>query len=68
MKEKFAKLINVKSIVTLMVMGVFCYLAIRGDIKPSEFMVIVTAIITYFFTKSDKKEVTEEYIKPEISE
>lgn len=51
MKEKFAKLIDVKSIVTLMVMGVFCALAVKGIIKADAFTNIAIMITTYFFTK-----------------
>lgn len=51
MREKFAKLIDVKSIVTFIVIGVFAYLAIVGKVEAKDFMVIVTAIITYFFAR-----------------
>ncbi len=51
MKEKFAKLIDVKSIVTFVVIGVFAYLAVAGKVEAKDFMVIVTAIITYFFAR-----------------
>ncbi len=51
MKDKFAKLIDVKSIVTFVVIGVFAYLAIVGRVDAKDFMVIVTSIITYFFAR-----------------
>lgn len=35
MKEKIAKLINVKSIVTILTTFVFCYLSIKQVISPN---------------------------------
>lgn len=51
MKEKFSKLIDVKSIVTFVVTGVFAYLAIIGRVEAKDFMIVVTSIITYFFAR-----------------
>lgn len=48
MKERFAKLIDVKSIVTLVLTLVFAYLAIRGGV-PQEFQTIFTVIISFYF-------------------
>lgn len=56
MKEKFAKLIDVKSIMTLLLTVVFCILAITGVISGSEFLTIfVTVVGFYFGTQSNKK-------------
>lgn len=57
MKEKLAKLINVKTIVTFAVTAVFVTLALRGDIKPQEAMTIITMIMAFYFgTQSEKKQ------------
>lgn len=55
MKEKIAKLIDVKSIVTFALVGVVCVQAIRRDVElPPEFVAsVVTAIITYYFTRKE---------------
>jgi len=58
--KRLAKLIDVKTIVTFAVVGTLCYLAIKQNVQiPSEaFVMVITAIITYFFTRknnSDKK-------------
>jgi hypothetical protein len=56
MKEKLKKLAEVKSIVTFALIGTLCYLAIRSRIEISQelFAAVITAVITYFFTrKSD---------------
>ena len=56
MKEKFAKLIDVKTIVTFIVVVVFSYLAVIGKIEPKDFMAVVLMIITFFFAKKSDKE------------
>ena len=48
MKERLAKLIDVKSIVTLLLTGVFCYLSVIGKL-PSEFLTIYTTVISFYF-------------------
>lgn len=57
MKEKLSKLINVKSIVTIGIATVFCYLAIVGKISGSDFLTIFTVIIAFYFGTQSKKEV-----------
>lgn len=47
--EKLAKLINVKTIVTLLLTVVFCYLAITGAIAAELFMTIFTVVIGFYF-------------------
>ena len=55
MKEKLAKLVDVKSIVTLLLTVVFCVLCVR-DRLPTEFLTIYTVIIGFYFgTQSVKK-------------
>ena len=49
MKEKLTKLINIKSIVTLITTLVFCYLAIIGVITAEIFMTVFTMIISFYF-------------------
>lgn len=48
MKEKLAKLIDVKSIVTLVLTGVFCTLAFKGVI-PQELNSIYLMVISFYF-------------------
>ena len=56
MKEKFAKLIDVKSIVTFIVISVFAYLSIIGKVSPENFMQVTLVIITFFFAKKPSTE------------
>ena len=56
MKAKLAKLIDLKSIVTLVLTLVFCVLTIMGVIGSMEFMSIFTMVMTFYFcTQSQKK-------------
>ena len=56
MKEKFAKLIDVKSIITLLLTILFCYLAMRQFIESQSVMTIYTIVIGFYFgTQSNKK-------------
>lgn len=56
MKEKLAKLIDVKSIMTLLLTIVFCYLALTGKITSEQFVTIFTVIIGFYFgVQSTKK-------------
>lgn len=59
-KEKLAKLIDVKSIVTILLTGVFCYLSVTGTLPP-EFITIYSTVIAFYFgvqyaKKGDKNE------------
>ena len=57
MLNKLAKLINVKSIVTLVLTGVFSYLAITGKIAVDNFTDMFNIIIIFYFgTQSVKAE------------
>lgn len=56
MKERIAKLIDIKSIVTLALTGVFCYLSISGIIAPELFMTVFSVVIAFYFgTQYGKK-------------
>lgn len=56
MKAKLAKLIDVKSIMTLLLTIVFCVLALIGVITGQEFLTIFTVIVGFYFgTQSQKK-------------
>lgn len=55
MKERFAKLLCVKSLVTLMLTGVFAYMSVEGTIDQN-FLTIYTVIIGFYFgTQHERK-------------
>ena len=49
MKQKFAKLVDVKSLVTLALTAVFCVLAWRGTVSAAQFVTIFTTVIAFYF-------------------
>lgn len=54
--KNFAALIKVKTIVTLVVIAVFAYLAVAGTITADNVMIIVTAVVSFYFgTQHEKK-------------
>lgn len=56
MKERLSKLLSIKSIVTLMLTVVFCYLSIIGVIPAELFMTVFTVVIAFYFGTQAKKE------------
>lgn len=55
--EKLVKLINVKTIITFVVVFVFAYLALTGQLVPEVSMSIVTIVIGFYFgTQTQKRE------------
>ena len=48
-KEKLAALLNVKSIVTLVLTGVFAWLSINGTITGQEFQTVFSVVIAFYF-------------------
>ena len=55
MKENLAKLIKVKTIVTLAVTLVFAVLAFCGKITPDNVMVIVSMVVSFYFGTQHEK-------------
>lgn len=58
MKEKIAKLIDLKSIVTLIVTIILSVGFMQGKIKQDQYMMIATMVFTFYFSK--KKESDEQ--------
>ena len=61
MKEKLAKLIDVKSIVTLLLTIVFAYLSVVQVISGEQFITIFTVIISFYFGTQTQKKGKEEH-------
>ena len=60
MLKKLAKLIDVKSIVTFVLTGVFAYLSIKGTISGQDFLQVFLMVVSFYFgTQSGKKEAKE---------
>ena len=55
-KQKLAKLINIKSIISVVMTLSFCYLAIAGVIPVELFVPIYTTVIAFYFgTQVEKR-------------
>ena len=56
MRERIAKLIDVKSVSTLTMVGAFAFLSITGEISAEQFLTIFTTVIAFYFgTQAGKK-------------
>lgn len=54
MKNAFTNLLKVKSLMTMAVMTVFVILSLKEKLEPTLTASVITAVITYYFTKKDK--------------
>lgn len=59
MKERLSKLLTVKSIVTLLLTLVFCFLSIAKVIEADLFMSVFTVIIAFYFGTQHEKQNTD---------
>lgn len=59
MKE-LKKLIGVRTIITLALTGGLLYGFIIGKIEPKDFLIYVSMVYTFFFTKTGQEEVKEQ--------
>lgn len=55
MKNALIGLLKVKSLMTIAVMIVFVTLALSGKMSDELVASVITAVITYYFTKRDDK-------------
>ena len=54
--ENLANLIKVKTIVTLVVSGVFAVLALRGTLSPDNVMIIISMVVSFYFGTQHEKQ------------
>ena len=54
--QNLANLIKVKTIVTLVVVGVFAVLALRGSISPDNVMIIISMVVSFYFGTQHEKQ------------
>ncbi len=55
LKDRIAKLIDVKTLVTFALTGVFAYLACTKEIEPQIFMSVYTMVIGFYFGTQHEK-------------
>jgi len=49
MLKNIAKLVDVKSLVTLVLTAVFSVLSLKGIISPEQFQTVFTVVISFYF-------------------
>lgn len=59
-KQRICKLIDVKTIVTLSLTGVFVYLAVNGQIDRETFIHLYLIVISFYFGTQAEKAKTKE--------
>ena len=57
--ENIAGLIKVKTIVTLVVIGVFALLALKGSISADNVMIVISMVVSFYFGTQHEKKNTE---------
>ena len=60
MKNKLAKLIDVKSIVTLVLTAVFAALSLTDKLSAEQFQTVFTTVIAFYFGTQYQKKSKEE--------
>lgn len=56
MKDTFKNILKIKSIVTLVMVALFCYMAITARVTGDQVLNIVSIIITFYFAKKAGEE------------
>ena len=59
-RERIAKLIDLKSCITILITGGLLYGFVIGTIKSEQFMVIATMVFTFYFAKKEKNKEGDE--------
>lgn len=54
--KNLANLVKVKTIITMVVIAVFAYLALTGAITPDNVMIVVSTVIAFYFGTQATKE------------
>lgn len=67
-KSNLAKLLKVKTIVTILLTIVFCVLALTGVISGADFLTVFTVVIAFYFGTQSEKNTTASYTGQQQSE
>lgn len=55
LKKRLANLLTVKSVVTVILTGVFAWLAVSGEVSTDQFLTVFTVVIGFYFgTQAEK--------------
>lgn len=54
--ENLAGLIKVKTIITLVVLGIFAVMSLNGGITPDNVMIVISMVVSFYFgTQHERK-------------
>ena len=53
--KNLANLVKVKTIVTMVVIGVYAVLALRGNISADNAMIIISMVVSFYFGTQHEK-------------
>ena len=53
--KNLANMVKVKTLVTMVVVGVFAVLALRGAISADNVMIIITTVVSFYFGTQHEK-------------
>ena len=53
--KNLANLVKVKTIVTMVVIGVYAVLALRGNISADNAMIIISMVVSFYFCTQHEK-------------
>lgn len=56
LKKNLARMIKVKTVVTIVVITVFAILSLRGEIASDNVMIVVSSVISFYFGTQHEKQ------------
>ena len=59
LKKRLANLLCVKSLVTLVLTGVFAYMTVAGHVSSDQFLTVFTVVIAFYFGVQAEKKAQE---------
>ena len=60
LKKRLANLLCVKSIVTVVLTGVFAYMTVTGGVSADQFLTVFTVVIAFYFGVQAEKKASEQ--------
>ena len=60
MKEKIINLLGVRSIITLALTGTLIFGFVVGKVEAKDFLLYVSMVLTFFFSKTEKEQIKNE--------
>ena len=68
LKKRLANLLCVKSIVTLILTGVFAYMTVTGNVSAEQFLTVFTVVIAFYFGTQAERKAQEKIASGEVTE